>query len=172
MCNKQVRDLLLMLTSILCLTFVFLWGGTRIYKSIRFNIDCGGHLKRAADANSVDLATQEMETAVSYLEREGYTSGYTSVLWRTPDEDVGFWYQNLKSALEELKQVKHDTTPLERSNLLMKLRETLVDSGNYGVIVTVPAGISVFPKNTLYFIWGFIPFTVGFLSAFWVWLHT
>lgn len=153
----------LLLGILLCLPFL-LWGGVRTYKSIRFDIDCGGHLKRAADANSVELATQEMEVVMSYLEREGHTSGYTSVLWRTPDEDVGFWYQNLKSALDELKRVKPDTTPLERTNILMKLRETLLDSGKDGASITVPPGISVFPNNTPYFIWGwlsFVAFCVG-----------
>ena len=128
---------------------VLIWGGFRIYNSVAYNIDCGGHIKRAADANTVELATQEMKTVVAYLEARGMTSGYTSVLYQTPDEDVGFWYQNLKASLGELEKITPQTTQLERSNILIKLRETLLDQGQ-SVVVTQPNGISVYPNNVAY----------------------
>ncbi len=129
------------------------WAGVRIVRDISFGIDCTGHIKRAADANTIGLATQEMETVVSFLERESMTSGYTSIIYRAPDEDIGFWYQNLKVSLEELKKVRSDATQLEKSNILIKLRETLLDHGQ-SVSVTAPRGITVFPNNTLYAFWG------------------
>lgn len=137
--------------------FVFMaWCGVRTYKNIVFGIRCEGHMKRAADANTIELATQEMETVVNYLEKEGMTSGYTSILYRTPNEDLGFLYQNMKMSLEELKKVGPETTQLEKSNILMKLRETLIDAGEHGLKVTVPAGIAVFPNNTAYAVWGLV----------------
>jgi len=127
---------------------IFLLIGITTYKDISFKIDCGGHIKRAADANTVELAIQEMETVTTYLEREGMTSGYASILYRTPDEDVGFWYANLKSSLNELKKVRPETSQLERSNLLLKLRETLLDRGGQGdEKITAPHGISRYPNN-------------------------
>ena len=123
--------------------------GVCILRGINFNVECKGHLKRAADANTIELAKQELDVALSYLEREGMTEGYTSVLYKTPEEDVGFWYQNLKSASIELGEVPEDASILEKSNALMKLRETLLDQGEKSESVTVPTGISRFPHNML-----------------------
>ena len=79
-------------------------------------------------------------------------------------EDVGFWYQNLKASLGELEQVSSTATQLEKSNLLIKLRETLLDQGKEGISITSPDGISRFPLNTAYAIAGiifFVLFIVG-----------
>jgi hypothetical protein len=127
--------------------------GVRAYKDIVFDRGAEGYLKRAADANSVDLAKNELDIAIKYAESNALTSGYTSVLYRTPDEDVGFWYRNLKVSQSELQSLPDNATPLEKSNMLMKLRETLLDSGEKKVHVTLPSGISVFPNNTAYAIW-------------------
>lgn len=134
---------------------LLLWAGLRIYNGITYDIDCSGHIKRAADANTVELATQEMKTVVGYLEAKGMTSGYTSILYRTPDEDIGFWYQNLKASLGELEKVTPQTTQLERSNLLIKLRETLLDHGQ-SVTITDPNGISIYPNNVVYALFGWL----------------
>ena len=150
--------------------FVFsflLWGGVRIYKAIVFNIEIGGHLKRAADANTVNLAEKEMEIALRQIEASRLTSGYTSVLYKTPDEDVGFWYQNLSASLSELRAIKGESTQLERSNVLMKLRETLLDQGKEGLSVTVPEGISIFPNNAQYLLWHWISFLLSCLFFPW-----
>jgi hypothetical protein len=124
-----------------------LWIGIRTYSSIQFDRNCEGYIKRAADANTVELATSNLAIAVQYLEQKNMTSGYTSILCNTPDADVGFWYNNLKTSLEELKDVQPEVSRLERTNILMKLRETLLDGGENGVSVTTPEGISVFPYN-------------------------
>ena len=132
---------------ILCCIPLIGWCGFRVYKIVVFDIECEGYMKRAADANTVEMAVKEMETVVAYQESRGMTQGYTSVLYRTPDEDVGFWYQNMKASLAELKSIKPDASLLEKSNMLMKLRETLLDEGR-GTQVTVPRGISIYPHNT------------------------
>lgn len=150
---------------VLCLP-ALLWGGFRIYNDIVYNIDCGGHIKRAADANTVELATQELKIVIAYLEAKKMIDGYTSVLYRTPDEDIGFWYQNLKSSLGELEKVTPQTTQLERSNILIKLRETLLDHGQ-GVQITEPSGISIYPNNVAYawFGWlGLVAAAVGIIT--------
>lgn len=81
--------------------------GTRAVKSVQFNQNCGGYLKRAADANTVETAKEELSKAISYIEANNLTQGYTSVMWQTPNEDLGFWYKNLKSSETELSKVKH-----------------------------------------------------------------
>jgi len=120
-------------------------------RQIKFEQNCEGHLKRAADANSIELAERELQTALEYMWWKGYSKGYTSVIYRTPDEDVEFWYNNINSAYEELKSLPEDVTPLERTNVLMKLRETLTDEGETGVHITYPKGICNFPHNKFYF---------------------
>ncbi|MBU1706175.1 hypothetical protein KKG19_05640 [Patescibacteria group bacterium] len=146
---------------------VLLWAGLRIYNSIVYGIDCGGHIKRAANANTIALATQEMKTVITYLEAKEMTKGYTSVLYRTPDEDIGFWYQNLKASLGELEKTTPQTTQLERSNVLIKLRETLLDHGQ-SVSVTQPSGISIYPNNVAYawFGWLGLVATIGGVVLF------
>jgi hypothetical protein len=113
-------------------------------------MECGGHIKLAADANSIELAKSELKIAIDYAEAHGLTEGYTSVLFRVPTDNLAFWYTNMKSAYQELCELPTDATPLERTNVLMKLRETLMDSGEKGDHVTKPDGISVYPHNKAY----------------------
>jgi prepilin-type N-terminal cleavage/methylation domain-containing protein len=143
--SKRNNGFYLMLLILAVISFLSL-AGYRAYKQVVFSIECKGHLKRAADANVVPLALQELKTAISFLEANNMTEGYTSILIKTPDEDIGFWYQNLKASADELSKVDEQATQLEKSNLLMKLRETLLDQGQTSS-VTVPAGAAVFPHN-------------------------
>ena len=132
------------------------WAAVRVTKAIQFNQNCGGYLRQAANANTVDLAVKTLSLSVAYAERQGLTNGFTSVLWKTPSDDIGFWHDNLKASLAELRQVKDDASQLERSNTLIKLGETLTDSGKEGSRITVPDGISIYPSNALYFWWGLL----------------
>ncbi len=116
---------------------------------IEFNQECGGYLKQAADANSVEIALNRLDKALGYIEANGLKKGYTSILWKTEDENVGFWYQNVKACKAELAACIN-STPLEKTNVLMKVRESLTDQGEKGTVLTIPSGISRFPDNTLY----------------------
>ena len=119
-----------------------------VVKSIQFKQNCSGYLKQAADANSAELALARLNIALDYIERHGLTDGYTSVLWRTEDENIGYWYQNLKVCQHELSDCL-DGTQLEKSNVLMKVRESLTDEGKDGTGLTIPHGISRYPDNLL-----------------------
>jgi hypothetical protein len=129
------------------------WGATRIVKNVVFDREIEGYLKRAGDSNTVELAIKNLEVAVENIKSNGMTSGYTSILYRTPDEDVGFWFENIETSLKELRTITSDASQLERSNVLMKLRETLLDHNSHGVGVTVPAGITICPNNMAYLFW-------------------
>lgn len=157
------------LAIVLCIPLL-LFGTIRVVNDINFDRNCEGYLKRAADANTVSQASKELSVALNYMEKNGLTQGYTSVLYTTPDEDIEFWYNNIKSAATELEKVTEETTQLERTNILMKLRETLLDSGDNGKgSVTVPSGISIYPYNTFFALFGSISlilFIVG--SVFWI----
>jgi|694.fasta_scaffold10512_20 hypothetical protein len=116
-----------------------------IYCQQIYSINCGGHLKRAADANTVEMAKKELDVSLKYLEDHKMTQGSTAVFWNTPDTDIGFWYQNIKSSFDELNKITSDSPQLERTNVLMKLRETLLDHGEDGDTVTEPNGIELYP---------------------------
>lgn len=136
--------------------------------AISFSINVTNRLKRAADANTVEIAIEELDSVVSFLEENDIKNGYTSVLYQTPDEDIGFWYKNLKTSLTELKGLPADSSTLEKSNALMKLRETLLDSGKDSDTVTEPDGISRYPHNTAWACgnWILIPILVLFVAYF------
>lgn len=133
-------------------------------KYIQYTISIEGYLKRAGDSNSVELAQDNLRKALGVIEERGMTSGNTGVLWHSPGNDVSFWYANLKTSLDELSTLNPEATSLEKSNMLMKLRETLLDEGE-NISITAPAGISVYPNNALFFWWGWGSLVLA--SMFW-----
>ena len=134
-----------------------------ILRSIRFDQECAGYLKQAADANTAELAINRLGKAIEYVEAHGLTDGYTSVLWRTEDENIGYWYENLKACQQELTECL-DGTQLEKTNVLMKVRESLCDNGEKGTKLTIPAGISKYPNNTLFALLNLISVIVLFFG--------
>lgn len=109
----------------------------------KFIINCEGRLKRAADANTVEIAKKELDAAINYLKANGLTSGQTGVLWNTPDNDIDFWFKNLTAARDELNT--QALKPAEQAMILKKLRETLLDKTQAGESVTVPPYLAFYP---------------------------
>lgn len=142
------------------------WGGVRLWKAeITFKVEAGGYMLNAANANTVELARTQMEAVVKYIEHHRLRPGFTSVIYNTPDEDVGFWMSNMKLSLDELKQISPNATSLEKSNVLIKLRETLTHKTKDGGEISVPAGISIYPYNLAFMIWGVLSFILGVVGA-------
>ena len=149
------------LTFAIVFTLLFCaWGTVRTVKFIQFNHQCEAYLKRAADANTVEIAKDNLEKAIVYAEENNLTEGIVSVFMRNPKNDIGFWYDNMKACYDELDKLPEAATSLEKTNMLMKLRESLVDTGE-STNVTVPEGITVYPYNVLYFIWGWMSFILA-----------
>lgn len=126
--------------------------GFWIYSSISFTQNCSGHLERAANANTIELAEKELSVALKYLEKEKITSGSTHIFYATPDNDINYWYTNIKSAYEELKSIPKTSSLQERTNVLMKLRESLMGHSKNGDHVILPPRISIYPNQTVIFI--------------------
>lgn len=148
-------------------TIVFgAWATVRIVKYVQFDLNCTQYIKRAADANTVELAKEELEKAISYAEENNLTEGTVSIFLHQPKNDVGYWYSNLTESYTELEKLPEDASSLEKTNVLMKLRETLTDENESGVVVTIPDGISIYPNNILYFWWGILSLIFGLI--FWV----
>lgn len=127
---------------LICILFIVMRG---IF-AIQFSQNCGGYLKQAARSTSIE----RLEIGVKYIELHNLTSGYTSIFYKTQDEDLGFWYNNLKKSLDELKNTKVSST-LEQSNLLIKFRETIITHTGEGESLICPDGVSVYPRNTFWF---------------------
>lgn len=154
-----------LLLTIVGTVFFLLWGTVRIVAAVQTGRKCTAHLKRAADANTIELAKKELDVAIKYIEKHDLTKGSTAILWDTPATDLGFWYENLKASVGELDALSPEASGLEKTNMLMKLRETLVDQGQDGIKVTRPGGISVFPHNTAYCVWSLVSFVLLFTGA-------
>jgi len=128
-----------------------LWAVQGIWGLV-FNMNCAGYLSRAATATSIELAEENLTQAVAYLEASNMTSGHTWVVIPKPTDDVGYWFKNLKEAQRQLKQDTKNMTELERSNVLMKLRETLETRGNNGSTeLVMPSMISSHPYVPIFF---------------------
>jgi hypothetical protein len=138
---KAIFGILLMVPLAILLTW-------RIVCSVSFGIDCGGYLKRAADANTVEMAQSQLNIAIKYLEGHNLTTGYCSIFLKQPKNDIGFWYNNLKASTKELTTISPIASQLEKTNVLMKLRETLL---NQDESITCPNGISIYPENKMFF---------------------
>lgn len=124
--------------------------GLQVVQCELFSIRCGGYLERASNANTVEIAEAQLTTALAYLVKHEMTEGYTSVVYRSPGEDVGYWFNNLKASCQELRSLRPSASGLEKSNMLIKLRETILSQGEHGGYVTVPPGIAQFPNNAFY----------------------
>lgn len=126
-----------------------------VVKNVQFGKNCSGYIKQAADANTVEIAFERITIAIDYAEHHGLTEGYTSVIYQTEGDNIGFWYKNLKACQKELGAALN-SSQLEKSNVLMKVRESLTDIGEKGTVLTIPSGISRYPNNTLFGIFGWI----------------
>jgi len=162
---KKFKSLFLVLAILFTVVFC-VWGTVRIVKYVQFNLNCEAYLKRAADANTIELAKVELAKAIDYAEKNNLTEGIVSIFLKNPANDIEFWYTNLKSAYEELENLTEDTTALEKTNVLMKLRESLTDrDGENGTKAIYPGGIEIYPDNVMYFWWSMASCTA--LCIFW-----
>lgn len=114
----------------------------------KYNLSCGDYITRAAQANTVETALAEINPAIAYAEKRHMTEGYTSVVYNTPDEDIGFWYHKLATSRDTLLSLPVTSAPEERAVVLLKF--------NQSINVVPPSGISQYPANIELFLWGWI----------------
>lgn len=156
-CNKMSKTTKNVILFAIIATLIFgAWGTMRAVMWVQFETNCTQYLKRAADASSVETAKEQLERAISYAESQNLTEGVVSIFLHQPKNDIGYWYRNMTEAYTELENIPEDASQLEKTNVLMKLRETLTDETDSGTSVTIPKGISVYPSNVMYFWWGLI----------------
>ena len=49
-------------------------------KEVRFELNCTQYIKRAADANTIETAKEELSKAISYAEENNLTEGVVSII--------------------------------------------------------------------------------------------
>ena len=161
---------ILTILCIICIIAPIIVYGVAIIKTVRMNVNCINYFEMAADANSVEIAEKHLTAGINYLEANNITQGSTGIIFHKPTNNIGFWYENLKSAQEQLIEMnqRENLTELEESNALMKLRETLLDSEGH---VTHPSMISFVPGHSGWFFWmifiwflWFLAFVFGFFA--------
>ena len=135
--------------AIICTIIFGAWATLRIVKGISFDINCHAYIHRAAGATDIETAKVELTKAIEYIEENNLTEGTVSIFLKNPKNDVGFWYDTLKCAYKELDTFSEDTTQLEKTNYLMRMRESFLEIG-------LPHGISIYPNNVLYFWWSML----------------
>lgn len=145
------------------------WLVVIIVAGIQYDRRIGGHLELASIANQPATAIEELKLAIQGMDADGITCNqprqcYTSVLYTEPDEDVGFWRQNIEQTLADLEALPPDADHLKVSNTLLKVRETLTTEGKDGSSINDPSGISLYPNNRAFAWWGWGSFSLACLA--------
>lgn len=135
--------------AIICTMIFGAWATVRIVKAVSFDMNCHAYIHRAAGATEIETAKVELAKAIEYIEENSLTEGTVSIFLKNPRNDVGFWYGTIKNAYKELDTFSEGATQLEKSNYLMRMRESFLEVG-------LPDGISVYPNNVLYFWWSML----------------
>lgn len=132
-----------------------------ISRYVDFEQQIRGHLKRAADASNPEMAIKELDYVIQLLEERRWTTGSSYLVYETPEADVGFWYRNIAGARDSLADLADQTSELEKSNTLMRVRETLMDER----FVTHPPGMSLYPHYRTYVVFGVLAFGLAVLGV-------
>jgi hypothetical protein len=122
--------------------------GLSVYQ---FNRGCADYLKLAGDSSTVEATNGFLGQALTYMETTGKTSGNSSLIFKKPLSDVGIWYKQTKDAkgvLEGIIAKGDEATGTEKSNALLKVRETVLDMGSNGTSVTYPPHIALYPGGS------------------------
>jgi hypothetical protein len=139
-----------------CISFLA-WGGARLYATIQFGIYCEAFLRHSADAVTLDEAKTQLQFAIDYCEESKLTSGSTSLLYPTDDEDIAIWYMRLQSSWRALDAIQTDASQAEKNAALTKLRKTLIDVNSRDKnSLLYPDGISLYPYNKEFSLWGLL----------------
>lgn len=165
--NSDGLDFYLIIFLIVSFGIPVIIGVKAAHEYFGFGIGCGQYLERAANATNIQLAKENLDTAIKYLDDHKLTTGYSSIFWDTPSADIGYWYKNLKTTSEELSKVPANASQLEQSNVLLKLRETILSHGDQGDYVIQPDNIGIHPYGRVYIFFLILIFTP--IPLIWRW---
>jgi hypothetical protein len=155
-------------------------GAKRWHDNGQWNAQVRDYLIYACKTNDPQKAKKYVGNAVTFVKEQGMDDGFSSIVFKTPDEDLREWADNLKSvnevfddedslaqAMSQGKVPWRDRlmkTDIVKADVDPKKPFTLADV-NWDV--KHPSGISAAPFNSRYF-WGAIGLAAGMiLSAGW-----
>jgi len=154
---------------VVAVIFLIIWGAYLGLAWWQFNKNCGDYLKLTGDAPTVERADGFLEKAIAYIEKTNRVSGNSSIIFKKPTNDVGIWYAQIKAAKETTEKIitrGEGVSQLERDNALMKIRETVLDQGEKGTMVTTPDWISLFPYQLFKIIlWPLLSVVFGLIGV-------
>lgn len=143
---------------------LLVWAGARIYANIQFGLNCEDYISQAASSPDPTIAAEKLDAAIGYAERSGLTTGNTGILFTYPTNDIGFWYHRLVDSRAILKALPPTDAPLEISNTMMRVRETLITGGEKGgERIVAPDGLEIAPHNIAFAWWGWLSFLAAIL---------
>lgn len=150
-----VTSAILAIAAIAALVY-FLVSGFKLDR--RYEERCGDYIDLASEAGTVELCEEYLTKVISYLEANNLTSGNTGIIRKNyPSNDLGLFYKNLNACKETLLQTK-SLSALEKSNVLMSVKESLAD-------ISTPAHISLYP-NTAFHTIGVTIAIINMIAAF------
>ncbi len=150
------------------LTSLVIWGLVRIKKDLDLRALGAENFILAYNANTIALAKEYWEKGIKFLEDNNLTTGNTGAFWKTPEDDLEFFYKNvvemrnylntppdtLSDSSFDQKIVSGSTlskgdplTVFDRKTLSARLKKTWKNA---------PEGIEIYPNNCIYAIWGWI----------------
>lgn len=127
--------------------------GVGNYTEIPYDQQVGSHLDNAAHQQTPTGALQQLDIAVTNMERMHLTTGTTGVFYTTENDKIDVWYRNLKSAQIDLRAVEFSDNGMLRTSVLTRFRDT---------VEHYPDEIAQYPHH---FIFNFLWF-VGLIGSF------
>lgn len=155
-----------LLTIVCALAFIG-WAITRVVFGVAFDTGCDDYISQAASSPDPAIAASRLDAAISYAESHNLTSGNTGIFITYPTNDIGFWYKRMVDSRAILRALPPTDTPLEISNTMMRVRETLVEGGKNGDSTVAPGDISIYPSNAAFFWWGWLSILGTILFGIW-----
>jgi hypothetical protein len=147
----------LFIVSIILAVPFFSWSITRIVKEKHFDDNCSYHISEALSADGIhtftdnDYAIKEIDTAITYLENNNLTSGYTTITDKVSREDLSIFYNDIKKRSEYFHDLKtKNIDDIEKYKMYATMRNLHTRE------LDVPSGISIFPHNTFYCVWAYL----------------
>ncbi len=160
--EKQAKYLNIPLMAILTFMMVIsiisfsLWAIVRIHYTIEFEQNCSSYLTRAKQEVDFDLAANDIEVAINYLETHGLDHGVIKIFREYSYNDLAYVHQNLIEAQNAFRQASSESE-LEKFSLVQRMDEQM----------KLPCGISIYGKNLAYFWWAMVSFISTCVFGIW-----
>ena len=123
-----------------------------IVKGIVFNRDCGAYLERASQAPTPDIARVSLDKALAYLNENHMTEGNTYIIIPSPNDTLEWLYSRVSQARKVLDEITVKSTPLEVSNVMIRMKDSISEQGESGEHVILPVHVALWPYQLFWIV--------------------